>query len=312
VSGDGARAVALVGVTASGKSALAHRLALESAGSVEILCVDAMTVYRGMDLGTAKPTRVQRAEVDYHLLDLVDPSGEFTLAQYQRAARKSAEGVRERGGAVLYVGGTGLYGRAVLDDFEIPGRYLHLRRELEVRAQSHLDELYAQLSELDPVAASRMEPTNSRRIVRALEVTLGSGRPFSAYGAGLRTYGPVRVVQVGLRCDFELLDQRIESRFRDWIEQGIVDEVRALAQSPRGLSRTARQAVGYRELLRHVEEGAPLEECVVEAITQSRRLARRQRSWFQRDPRIEWFDEPAAARARLIEVLSGPDGFVRE
>jgi len=312
VSGHGARAVALVGATASGKSALAHRLALESAGKVEILCVDAMTVYRGMDLGTAKPTRAQRGEVNYHLLDLVEPSMEFTLAQYQRCARESSEGVRDRGGVVLYVGGTGLYGRAVLDDFEIPGQYPRLRSELEARASSDLAVLYAQLSELDPVAASRMEPTNARRIVRALEVTLGSGRPFSTYGAGLRTYGPVRVVQVGLRCDFELLDERIGSRFREWIDQGLVEEVRALAQSPNGLSRTARQAVGYRELLRHVEEDAPLEECITEAITQSRRLARRQRSWFQRDPRIEWFDDPGAASARLAEVLRGFDGFVRE
>jgi tRNA dimethylallyltransferase len=312
VSGHGARAVALVGATASGKSALAHRLALESSGRVEILCVDAMTVYRGMDLGTAKPTRVQRAEVNYHLLDLVEPSEEFTLAQYQAAARENAADVSDRGGAVLYVGGTGLYGRAVIDDFEIPGQYPRLRAELEACASSDLAALFAQLSELDPVAAGRMEPTNTRRIVRALEVTLGSGRPFSTYGAGLRTYGPVRVVQVGIRCDFQLLDERIESRFRGWIDQGLVEEVRSLAQSPHGLSRTARQAVGYRELLRHVEEGAPLEECVTEAITQSRRLARRQRSWFGRDPRIEWFDDPGAASVRLAEVLRASDGFVRE
>jgi tRNA dimethylallyltransferase len=304
--------VALVGATASGKSALAHRVALESEGGVEILCVDAMTVYRGMDLGTAKPTWAQRGEVNYHLLDLVDPSEEFTLSQYQSAARASAAGVSESARAVLYVGGTGLYGRAVLDDFEIPGQYPQVRAELEARAVTELPALYSQLGELDPLAASRMEPTNARRVVRALEVTLGSGRAFSTFGAGLRTYGPVRVVQVGLRADFDLLDERIASRFRAWIDDGLVDEVRALVQSPGGMSRTARQAVGYRELLRHVEEGAVLDECVTEAITQSRRLARRQRSWFQRDPRIEWFDEPEAAQRRLTEVLNGPDGFVRE
>jgi tRNA dimethylallyltransferase len=157
-----------------------------------------------------------------------------------------------------------------------------------------------------------MEPTNERRIVRALEVTIGSGRPFSSYGAGLRTYGPVRVVQVGLRVQLETLDQRLTERFHEWMDEGLLDEVTALAQSPGGLSRTARQAVGYRELLRHVEEGAPLEDCVRDALTASRRLARRQRSWFQRDPRIEWFDDPAAGAERLSEVLNSPDGFVRD
>ncbi len=308
----GGPAVALVGTTAAGKSALAHSLALESRGDVEVLAVDAMTVYRGMDIATAKPTRAERSEVTYHLLDLVEPSEEFTVAQYQGAARRAARDVWQLGGAVLYVGGTGLYGRAVLDNFEIPAQYLDVRAALEARVESDLPALYVQLGELDPLAASRMEPTNARRIVRALEVTLGSGRPFSSYGAGLRSYGPVRVVQVGLRVDFDALDERIERRFRTWLEEGLVEEVAALAAAPGGLSRTARQAVGYRELLRHVEGGAELEACVNEAIAQSRRLARRQRSWFQRDPRIEWFDHPESARERLRAVLNSPDGFVRD
>jgi tRNA dimethylallyltransferase len=122
----------------------------------------------------------------------------------------------------------------------------------------------------------------------------------------------VRVVQVGLRGDLVALDERIAARFHAWMHDGLIDEVVALAKTPGGVSRTARQAVGYRELLRHVEEDAALEQCVNEAITQSRRLARRQRSWFQRDPRIEWFDEPELAAARLVEVLGSPDGFVRE
>ncbi len=308
----GGMAVALVGPTASGKSALAHRLALASDGDIEILAVDAMTVYRGMDLATAKPTSAQRDEVGYHLLALVEPSEEFTVAAFQAAAREAADDVWRRGGLVLYVGGTGLYGRAVLDNFDIPSQYPHLRAQLDAQAEHGLSDLYAQLVALDPLAASRMEPTNARRVVRALEVTLGSGRAFSSYGAGLRTYGPVRVVQVGIRCDFATLDERITSRFHSWLEDGLVDEVEGLARTPGGLSRTARQAVGYRELLRHVEGGEPLEECVNDAIAQSRRLARRQRSWFQRDPRIEWFDEPEAAAQRLHDVLGSPDGFVRD
>jgi tRNA dimethylallyltransferase len=157
-----------------------------------------------------------------------------------------------------------------------------------------------------------MERTNERRVVRALEVTLGSGRPFSSYGAGLRSYGPVRVVQVGLRVNADVLNERIEQRFLSWMENGFLEEVANLAAQPGGMSRTARQAVGYRELLLHLEEGISLDQCVRDAITQSRRLARRQRSWYQRDPRIEWFDDPEAAGARLREVLNSPDGFVRD
>ena len=304
----GGTAVALVGPTASGKSALAHELAVRSGGAVEILSVDSMTVYRGMDLATAKATRAQRAEVTYHLLDLIEPHEEFTVAQFQHEAREATDLVWALGGAVLYVGGTGLYGRAVLDNFDIPGQFPDVRAELESRSED-LESLYAELVARDPVAAAKMEPTNARRIIRALEVTVGSGRPFSSYGAGLRHYPPARVVQVGLNCDADVLDVRIARRFEAWMEEGLLEEVAQLRE--RGMSRTARQAVGYRELLRHLEEGVDLGTCVADAITHSRRLARRQRSWFQRDPRVEWFDEPDDAAKRLEEVLSSPDGFVR-
>lgn len=298
-------AVALVGPTASGKSALAHEVALASEGTVEILSVDAMSVYRGMDLGTAKPSARERREVRYHLIDLADPSEGFTVAQFQRSARAAAEEVWSRGHAVLYVGGTGLYGRAVIDELEIPGRYPAQRAALERRADLDLDGLYAELARLDPVAASRMEPTNRRRVVRALEVTLGAGRPFSSFGEGLLVYGPTRVVQVGLEVDGEEIDRRVARRFRDWMDAGLLDEVRRLSRDPAGLAPTARQAVGYRELLRHVEEGVPLEECVEAAIAQTRRLARRQRAWFRRDPRVEWYADPLAAKARVSALLTG-------
>ena len=265
-----------------------------------------------MDIGTAKPSKLEQKEVPYHLIDLINPNEEFNVSQFQSEARDASDMVRNLGGAVLYVGGTGLYGRAVLDNLEIPGQFPSVRAELDEKAKTDLDGLYRQLQELDPLAASRMESNNERRITRALEVTLGSGKPFSSFGAGLREYGPVRVVQVGLSPDIDQLNVRIEERFRTWMEQGLLEEVSALASSPGGLSRTARQAVGYRELLRHIETGAALEECVTDAITQSRRLARRQRSWFNRDPRIEWFAEPDDAAKRLREVLSSPDGFVRD
>ena len=305
----GGPAVALVGATASGKSALAHRLAVEL-GEVDIVSVDAMCVYRGMDLATAKPTVAERAEVPYHLVDLVEPSEEFTVAQFQREARAATATIFRQGRRALFVGGTGLYGRAVLDDLEIPGRYPEVRAGLDERAASDLDGLYAELEVLDPIAATRLERTNERRVVRALEVTLGSGRAFSSYGEGLMAYGPVRVVQVGLDVELEVLDERIDARFHRWLEEGLLEEVRALLERPGGLGRTARQAVGYRELLAHLEGGAPLEDCVRDALTQSRRLARRQRSWFRRDPRVEWFHDPDAAARRLVEVLSGGDRSV--
>lgn len=307
----GGMAVALVGPTASGKSALAHHVARERADT-EVLSVDAMTVYRGMDLGTAKPSVRERAEVRYHLLDLVDPADEFTLAQFQSHARTALDEVWLDGAAALYVGGTGLYGRAVLDDLEIPGQFPEVRSALETRAASSLLELYEQLRSLDPVAASRMEPANARRVVRALEVCLGSGRTFSSYGDGLLRYGPVHVVQIGLDVELDELDARIERRFYEWMDQGLLEEVARLANAPRGLGRTARQAVGYRQLLAHVEQGVALEDCVSDALRQSRRLARRQRSWFRRDPRVEWFSDLDQARRRLFEVLSSPDGFVRD
>jgi tRNA dimethylallyltransferase len=310
VSGTGP-SVALVGPTASGKSALAHATALER-GKTEILSVDAMSVYRGMDLGTSKPSRQERDEVAYHLLDLVDPSEEFTVAQFQHAAREAANEVWAKGADVLYVGGTGLYGRAVLDDLDIPARYPEVRQVLDERAKEDLDALYNELVELDPLAASRLERTNERRLVRALEVTIGSQRPFSSYGEGLLSYGEVRVVQIGLDVEPEVLDERIERRFRSWMEEGLLEEVTRLALSLGGLGRTARQAVGYRELLRHIEQGVDLDTCVNDAITQSRRLARRQRSWFRRDPRVEWFFDAAAARERLEDVLSSADRFVRD
>lgn len=305
-------AVALVGPTASGKSALAHALAASSHGAVEILAVDAMTVYSGMDLATAKPTRAERSEVRYHLLDLVDASEEFTVAQFQRAARDAAQSVWSSQRLVLYVGGTGLYGRAVLDDLALPGQFPALKALLEHRAVEELPALYEELRALDPVAASRMEATNARRVVRALEVSLGAGRPFSSYGQGLLHYGPARVVQVALQSDFEQLDVRIAERFRTWMDQGLLDEVTRLAGAPGGMSRTARQAVGYRQLLRHIEQDVDVETCVRDAIIQSRRLARRQRSWFQRDPRVQWFVDPADARERLESLLNRADGFVRD
>lgn len=282
--------VAVLGVTASGKSEAAFDLALRR-GDIEIVSVDSMCVYRGMDIGTSKPSRAQRAEVPHHLLDLVEPHEEFTVSQFQQDAHRALGDIAARGHHALLVGGTGLYLRAVVDDLRFPGRYPDVREALESElgeGRAEVPELHARLAVLDPVAAARMEPTNERRVVRALEVTLGSGQPFSTFGPGLEAYPLSPVTMVGLAVPTEEVDRRIAERFARWVEEGLLDEVRALAARPGGISRTARQALGYRELLAHVEEGAPLDACVDEAVRRTRSFARRQASWFRRDPRIVW------------------------
>jgi tRNA dimethylallyltransferase len=294
--------VALLGVTASGKSEAAFDLARRR-GDIEIVSVDSMCVYRGMDIGTSKPSRAQQAEVPHHLLDLVDPDEEFTVSQFQQAAQRALEGIAARGHHALLVGGTGLYLRAVVDDLRFPGRYPAVRQALESElgeGRAEVPELHARLAVLDPVAAARMEPTNERRVVRALEVTLGSGQPFSTFGPGLEAYPLSPVTMVGLAVPTEEVDRRIAERLARWVGEGLVDEVGALAARSGGISRTARQALGYREVLAHVEEGAPLGACVEEAVRRTRSFARRQASWFRRDPRIVW-TEPGVSPDDLLD-----------
>ena len=294
------RHFALVGATASGKSALALELARRNP-DLELVSVDAMQVYRGMDIGTAKPTHAERAEIPHHLLDVADPDEDFSVARFQSAARRVLAEIEARGRRAVLVGGTGLYVRAVVDDLTLPGRYPEARAEVE--AERDTSDLYRRLSQLDPVAATRMEPSNRRRLVRALEVTIGSGRPFSSFGPGLAAYPPTPITQVGLQLDPELLDARIATRLRVMLDAGFLDEVRRLAARPAGLSRTARQALGYRELLASVEGGIPLEDAVAETLRRTRRFARRQLRWFRRDPRITWHDVGNNSLTRLPDIL---------
>jgi tRNA dimethylallyltransferase len=299
-------AVALVGVTASGKSEAALDLARRR-GDCEIVSVDSMCVYRGMDIGTSKPSPEARAAVPHHLLDLVDPSEDFTVAPFQRAARDVLAGIAARGHHALLVGGTGLYLRAVVDDLTIPGRYPDVAAALEAElddGRAEPADLHARLAALDPVGARRMEPTNRRRVVRALEVTLGAGRPFSDFGPGLEAYPTAGVAQIGLSLPPGEVDARIARRFAAMLAAGLVDEVQGLLAPPGRLSRTARQALGYREILAHVEEGAPLDECAKEAVRRTRQFARRQASWFRRDPRIAWGTSVAEAQELLGRALA--------
>jgi len=294
--------IALVGSTASGKSSVAHSFALQR-GDVEILSVDSMTVYRGMDIGTAKPTKVEQREVRYHLLDLVDASESYSVAEFQRTAREVLTDIASRQKIALLVGGTGLYGRAIIDNFTMPGEYPELRASLTVRAETELAAMFQELTELDPSAAEKIEPTNARRVVRALEVILGSGELFSSFGPGLHSYFDADIPQVGIQPSLETVDAAIDQRYRSWIEAGLVDEVRALRDSPHGLSRTAAQAVGYKELLPFLDGGSDLESCVQAATLATRQLVRRQRAWFRRDPRIEWFEKAVEVTNRLSTLV---------
>jgi len=290
----------IVGATASGKSVLAMELARRRPG-VELVSMDSMALYRGMDVGTTAPTAAERAEVPHHLVDLVNPTEDFTVSEFQVAARRALDDMEGRGARAVLVGGTGLHVRAVVDDLEIPGRYDEVREVLD--ADDDTSGLHTRLAGLDPVAAGRMEPTNRRRVVRALEVTLGSGRPFSSFGPGLEAYPATPFTQVGLRVDREVLDRRIADRYRHQLEDGFLDEVRWLAALDGGPSRSAAQALGYSELLAHLRGECTLADAIADAVAATRRFARRQERWFRRDPRIEWFDVGADPLKVLEAVL---------
>ena len=283
------RAVVLLGTTASGKSELALTFA-KKRGDVEIVSADSMCVYRGMNIATAKPSIRDRNDVRHHMVDTVDPCEDYSVARYQRDAMAAISDITRRRHVPLVVGGTGLYYRALVDSLAVPGTWPEIRSAIDAitRRPGGLSSSYTMLAALDPLAASRVEPSNQRRIARALEVILGSGRRFSSFGPGLDSYPMTQYDLIGISFDAATVDRRIEHRFRAWIGSGLVDEVIELIDSSNGISRTARQALGYREILEHLETGVPLDTAVETALRRTRSLARRQWKWFRRDPRIHW------------------------
>jgi tRNA dimethylallyltransferase len=298
--------LALVGPTASGKSALAFALAREL-GDVEIVSLDSMQVYRGMDIGTAKPTAAEQAAVAHHLVDIADPTDDWSVARTQVGARTALREIEARGNRALLVGGTGLYVRAVIDDLRIPGEDLVRRAELEAATEEveGLRLAFRELQDLDPVAAMRIEPLNRRRIVRALEVIHLTGRPFSSFGPGVDHFGPpaVAVQMIGVWLPRELHAQRIAARVAAMRDAGLVDEVAALEDSPGGLSRSAEQAIGYREVLAYLRgDVASLEVALDLTVRRTRAFARRQRMWFRRDPRITWLGTTGDPQ-RLLRIV---------
>jgi tRNA dimethylallyltransferase len=292
--------LALIGPTASGKTEAS--LAVAEALGAEILSVDSMLVYHGMDVGTAKPTAFQRARVPHHLLDLVEPSELFSVAAFQETARAAAADVRARGSLPLLVGGSGLYFRAVVDDLVFPGTEPDTRSALEDEASAvGAIRLYRRLADLDPVAASKIEPGNVRRIVRALEVAAITGRPFSSFAAAWAAYPADRVRAAGLRISSETLTDRVEARVRGMLEAGWVGEVEGLVGRGFGPWLTASQAIGYAELARHLAGDLSLEDAVRQTVKRTRTLARRQMAWFRRDPRIRWFDVGAEGAVEAVD-----------
>jgi len=301
---------ALVGPTASGKTEAA--LELSERLRAEIVSVDSMLVYRGMDVGTAKPTPAERTRAPHHLLDVAEPAERFTVARYQALAREALAGIRARRRVALLVGGSGLYFRAVVDDLAFPPEDPALRMALEAEAAAVGPErLYRRLAALDPAAAGRIEVGNVRRVVRALEVAALTGRPFSDFAATWTRHDPSRVRAAGVRIAGEVLAVRIAARVEAMLAAGWLDEVRALVERGFGGWLTSSQAIGYAELARHLDGRLSLEEAVATTVRRTRNLARRQVAWFRRDPRIVWVDVGAGGAVEAIDAFAAilvPEG----
>lgn len=295
------RVAAIVGPTAAGKTALSLELA-ERTGA-EIVSLDSMQAYRGMDIGTAKPGPEELGRVPHHMIDVSDPATEVTVAEFRNLARSSIDDIASRGRLPLLVGGSGLYFRAVVDDLRFPPRSADLRRRLETEADDlGAGALHDRLAGADPVAASRIEPGNIRRTIRALEAIELTGALFSEFDSSWESYQSLYDLRVvGLRRDRPELYRRISERAEEMLAAGLRAEAEALAT--RGLSRTARQALGYRQVLEM--PGAAEEEVLAAIVRATKRFARRQEAWFRADPRVLWLD------ASGPELLSAAEGHLR-
>ena len=295
--------LALVGPTASGKTEAGIAIAIEA--GAEIVSVDSMVVYRGMDVGTAKATAEQRRTVRHHLVDLAEPSQAFSVAAYQALARAALADLDARGVPALLVGGSGLYLRAAVDDLEFPGTDPGTRAELETEATAlGAGVLYRRLESSDPSAAAKIEPGNVRRTVRALEVAAVTGRTFSSYATAWDAYGAERLRAVGVEIDREVLRRRIHRRVGAMLDAGLLDEVRRLLDRGLGEWLTSAHAIGYAEMADHLRGRISLEEAVGTTERRTVELARRQRAWFRRDPRIRWVRAGEGGAAEVVAEIA--------
>ncbi len=292
------RVIAVAGPTAAGKSELALRIAAAVGG--EVVNADSMQLYAGMDIGTAKLTPAQRRGVPHHLLDIWDVRDTASVAEYQRLARQTIAAIGGRGRVPVLAGGSGLYLRAALDPLEFPGTDPRVRERLDAElAARGPAELHARLTGIDPVAAAAILPSNGRRVVRALEVIELSGRPFTAALPEYESLYPV--VQIGLRVDRAELDARIAARTERMFGAGFVDEVARLERAGLREGRTASRALGYAQVLRFLAGEWTLAEARAQTTQATRRFARRQESWFRRDPRVAWLPAGAADADELLD-----------
>ena len=284
----------MVGPTATGKSDLALDLADRARADdptrrAEIINADASLLYRGMDIGTAKPSLAERDRVPHHQIDVLAVTERASVAAFQRSARSDIDAVESRGGLPIIVGGSGLYVRALTDGLDFPGTDPAVRTRLSERAeQEGAPALYAELAGLDPVAAERIEASNTRRIVRALEVIEITGRPFSASLPRYEDVAPT--VHIALRCERRLLDLRINERARAMFDGGLVEEVEALIDQGIREGETAPRAIGYAQALAVIDGTMSVPEAVDSTALATRQLASRQIKWFRRDPRLHWID----------------------
>jgi tRNA dimethylallyltransferase len=294
----GTHVIAVVGATATGKSGLAIALARSLDG--EVVNADSMQLYQGMDIGTAKEPEAARQGVPHRLLDVWPVTRTANVADYQKLARVAIDDIIARGHVPVLVGGSGLYVRAALDDLHFYGTDRGIRARLESElAGLGPAVLHARLAALDPAAAAAILPSNGRRIVRALEVIELTGGPFAAT---MPAYEQVRpAVQIGLTLPRPELDQRIAARVDRMWQAGFEAEVKGLVHEGLREGRTASRALGYRQMLRHLDGELTLDEARDETVKATRRFARRQESWFRRDPRVHWLD--AAAESLLPDAL---------
>ena len=298
--GMGTRVIAVIGATATGKSGLAVALARVLGG--EVVNADSMQLYQGMDIGTAKEPAAARQGIPHHLLDIWPVTRTANVADYQKLARAAIDDIIARGRIPVLVGGSGLYIRAALDDLDFPRTDGVTRSRLETElAGVGAAVLHARLARLDPAAAGAILPTNGRRIVRALEVIEITGRPFTA---SMPTYDQGRpAVQLGLTLPRPQLDERIAARVDRMWQAGFEAEVKALVHEGLRDGKTASRALGYQQMLRHLDGELTLEEARDETVKATRRFARRQESWFRRDPRVHWLHANQLAPTVLAEAL---------
>ncbi len=295
--------IAILGPTAVGKSALAIQLAQEFSG--EIVSADSRTIYRGMDIGTAKPTRDEQRSVPHHLIDVVEPDETFTLADYQQRAYATIDAIHARGKIPLLVGGTGLYVRAVLEGLSIPRVEPNPARRAELEREDAAM-LYARLQQLDPCAANRIDPRNKRRVIRALEVCEGAGKPISELQT--RAAPNYRTLRIGLTMPRGQLYDRINARVDAMIANGLIDEVRGLIARGYSVDLPSMSGLGYRQIVAYLNGTTSMDEAVRVLKRDTRRFVHHQYTWFRLDdPRIRWFDVSTDAseqiRATVREFL---------